>query len=54
MEEEKNKKQIEKEGKYIVTDQDGKILSENLPKEFEDMIDLIFKKAKESCKEKKK
>lgn len=49
----KNQKQ-EKKGKYVVKDGEGNIISQNMPKEFEDMIDLIFQEAKEKSKKARK
>lgn len=35
-------------------DGEGNIISQNMPKEFEDMIDLIFQEAKEKSKKQEK
>lgn len=47
MDNKKEKPKTEKKEKYVVKDGEGKIISQNMPKEFEDMIDLIFQQAKE-------
>lgn len=50
----KRKTKTEKKGKYVVKDGEGNIISQNMPKEFEDMIDLIFQEAKEKSKKARK
>ena len=50
----KEKPKTEKKGKYVVKDGEGNIISQNMPKEFEDMIDLIFQEAKEKSKKARK
>ena len=47
MDNKEEKPKTEKKGKYVVKDGEGNIISQNMPKEFEDMIDLIFQEAKE-------
>ena len=46
MDNKEEKPKTEKKGKYVVNDGEGNIISQNMPKEFEDMIDLIFQEAK--------
>ena len=50
MDNKEEKPKTEKKGKYVVKDGEGNIISQNMPKEFEDMIDLIFQEAKEKSK----
>ena len=52
MDNKEEKPKTEKKGKYVVKDGEGNIISQNMPKEFEDMIDLIFQEAKEKSKKK--
>lgn len=54
MDNKEEKPKTEKKGKYVVKDGEGNIISQNMPKEFEDMIDLIFQEAKEKSKKSKK
>ena len=53
MDNKQEKPKTEKKGKYVVKDGEGNIISQNMPKEFEDMIDLIFQEAKEKSKKSK-
>lgn len=54
MDNKEEKPKTEKKGKYVVKDGEGNIISQNMPKEFEDMIDLISKKQRKRAKSKKK
>mgnify|MGYP000251361064 CR=1 FL=1 len=57
MDNKEEKPKTEKKGKYVVKDGEGNIISQNMPKEFEDMIDLvslIFQEAKEKSKKARK
>lgn len=54
MDNKEEKPKTEKKGKYVVKDGEGNIISQNMPKEFEDMIDLIFQEAKEKSKKQEK
>ena len=50
MDNKEEKPKTEKKGKYVVKDGEGNIISQNMPKEFEDMIDLIFQKQRKRAK----
>lgn len=54
MDNKEEKPKTEKKGKYVVKDGEGNIISQNMPKEFEDMIDLIFKKQRKRAKKQEK
>ena len=54
MDNKEEKPKTEKKGKYVVKAGEGNINSQNMPKEFEDMIDLIFQEAKEKSKKARK
>ena len=54
MDNKEEKPKTEKKGKYVVKEGEGNIISQNMPKEFEDMIDLIFQEAKEKSKKARK
>lgn len=54
MDNKEEKPKTEKKGKYVVKDGEGNIISQNMPKEFEDMIDLISKKQRKRAKKQEK
>ena len=53
MDNKEEKPKTEKKGKYVVKDGEGNIISQNMPKEFEDMMILFFKKQRKEQKARK-
>ena len=43
MDNKEEKPKTEKKGKYVVKDGEGNIISQNMPKEFEDMIEMCIR-----------